>query len=85
MADRTSAEIFGTIFGHLAEWPVTAQDKDFALYIYGLSQGYDFSPCQMDADGALEKLGLARRDPVTDEMEYGLPAEDGSAPTRPDS
>lgn len=61
MADRTSASIFGTLFEVLAEAP-TAEHKALAFKMYRISQGYDFSPYQMGADEACEKLGLRRRD-----------------------
>lgn len=60
MADRTSAELFGTIFSFLAENPTPAH-KSLAWRLYDLSQRYDFSECQMDADDALVMLGIARR------------------------
>ena len=60
MADRTSAEIFGTIFEMLAE-NITDEQRLLALRIYKLSQRYDFTECQMDADDACLALGIARK------------------------
>lgn len=59
MADRTSAEIFGRIFGLLAADP-TAENKRLARQIFEISKDYDFTPNQMYADEASLILGLAR-------------------------
>ena len=59
MADRTSAEIYGTIFRALAsDKPVNK--KALARKFWAESFGYDFSPYQMDCDEELVKLGLAK-------------------------
>lgn len=66
MADRTSAGLFAEIFDHLArqgwEMPGSGQRivgrDDFAAWLFELSQRYDFSTCQMEADDALVALGL---------------------------
>lgn len=58
MADRTSAEIFSSVFRLLAERPAT---RSLAREVWDLSKRYDFHPVQMDCDAALETLGLARR------------------------
>lgn len=60
MADRTSAEIFGTIFAYLAQTP-DERAKTFARALFYMSQGYDFSECQMECDDALVTLGLAKK------------------------
>ena len=60
MADRTSAGVFGEIFCILAEDP-SDEHKKMARRIFELSRGYDFSPYQMGADAACQKLGLVRR------------------------
>lgn len=65
MADRTSAEIFGSIFELLAEDP-TDHHKNLARKFWRMSDRYDFHPCQMECDEALETLGLARPDPDED-------------------
>jgi hypothetical protein len=59
MADRTSAEIYSNIFTRLAKKKITKGVKAEALEFWNESMGYDFSHCQMDADEALVKLGLA--------------------------
>lgn len=60
MADRTSAEIFGEIFGLLAKNP-TEDRKDIAKEIFGMTKYYDFSPYQMYADSACAALGIAKK------------------------
>lgn len=53
MADRSSASLFAMIFESLASGkPPTAEA------IWAMTRGYDFSPYQMECDGALKKLGL---------------------------
>lgn len=59
MADRTSAALFGKIFGLLARNP-TAEHKSIAMEMWREAKEYDFSPYQMSADDDLIKLGLAR-------------------------
>lgn len=66
MADRTSAEIFGSIFEKLSEEPDTA-NVQFVTWLWEMAGRYDFSDCQMECDEALVKLGLA----TTSEDEYG--------------
>ena len=58
MADRTSARIFGSIFEFLAETP-DARSKEFAALMWALTEEFDFSYYQMNADDALIALGLA--------------------------
>jgi hypothetical protein len=60
MADRTSAELFSTIFEALADMQQTEQIKELTLKLWGMSEAYDFHPYQMSCDDALVKLGLAR-------------------------
>jgi hypothetical protein len=60
MADRTSAGIFGTLFELLAKNP-TEENKAIAREMYPHTFGYDFSLCQMGAEEALIKLGLAKK------------------------
>lgn len=69
MADRTSAEIFGTIFQRLAGNPLeSSQDvREFTAWLWELAGGYDFSDGQMECHEALAKLGLA----TVGEDEYG--------------
>lgn len=71
MADRTSAEIFGNLFQWLAEKPESAERNADAAKVWQLSRGYDFSPCQMEAEDALLSLGLARRVPNTEHPDEG--------------
>lgn len=59
MADRTTAELFRTIFELLAKNP-TEENKKIALRIWPLRSEYDFSNYQMDADASLVILGLAK-------------------------
>ena len=62
MADRTSADLFGEVFGILAEHVPAGPERDAtALRLWTAQDDYDFSPNQMDADNALMELGLARR------------------------
>lgn len=60
MADRTSAELFGMMFEKLASNP-TDEHKVWALELFERTKNYDFNEYQMDADSALETLGLARK------------------------
>jgi hypothetical protein len=60
MADRTSAEIFGTLFEYLAEERSDGRTRAFARKMWGTTGSYDFSNYQMGCDDALIKLGLAR-------------------------
>ncbi len=60
MADRTSAGVFGTIFGLLAKNP-TDDHKAIAKEIWPLTGNYDFSEYQMEADDDLITLGLAKK------------------------
>ena len=60
MADHTSAGIFGEIFVRLAKTP-DERNIEFAHWLWGKSMQYDFSPCQMECQDSLVKLGLARR------------------------
>jgi hypothetical protein len=59
MADRTSAALFATIFERLAEDP--ERNWDEAGRLIEQAQRYDFNHYQMECDGALLKLGLARK------------------------
>lgn len=81
MADRTSAELFGTFFELLAKNP-TEEHRQMALEVYRKSRNYDFMDYQMDCDDALVTLGLARKkiDPEDGEerMFYGLEGEDST-------
>jgi len=70
MADRTSAGIFGAIFGRLAtnlnnceHSQVLKYLNEDVLYFWELSQGYDFAPQQMGLDNKiLAYLGLASKE-----------------------
>ncbi|GAB3937524.1 hypothetical protein [Larkinella terrae] len=59
MADRTSARLFGKIFGLLAKNP-SEEHKAIAKEVFAETDNYDFSSYQMDADDSLMALGLAR-------------------------
>ena len=58
MADRTSAEIFGTIFDYLAAAKPISKDE-LVAYLWKATWDYDFNYCQMGCDDALMALGLA--------------------------
>ena len=60
MSDRTSAEIFSTVFEMLAESP-TDENKKLARRLWDETFRYDFSESQLDCDDVLVALGLARR------------------------
>lgn len=83
MADRTSAELFGTLFELLAENP-TDEHKAIARRMFDLSGRYDFSEYQMEADEACVTLGLARRGIHAEYPEDGevvlWPGDDEAAP-----
>jgi len=59
MADRTSAEIFGTLFKLLAE-NSSEENKRIAHIMFDYTSEYDFNNYQMYADEACIKLGLAK-------------------------
>lgn len=65
MADRTSAEIYRSIFRRLAEDPEAPKHRAWALAFWRESHAHDFSPDQMGCDDALVALGLAQRVLVT--------------------
>lgn len=62
MSDRTSAGIFAGIFTLIAAKLPAPAARPLARTIWGMSLEYDFSPSQMDAEDALETLGLCGRD-----------------------
>lgn len=59
MADRTSAGLFASIFGILAERP-DDRAKEIARRIWPLRGEYDFNDYQMGCDEELLVLGLAK-------------------------
>lgn len=59
MGDSSKAELFGRLFGLIATDP-TEQHKDWARKVWKMSVEYDFYACEMEADKALVKLGLAK-------------------------
>lgn len=63
MADRTSAGIFADIFERMAKRKITDELRAEAIEVWNDAWNYDFSHCQMDADEALVKLGLATECP----------------------
>ena len=69
MSDRSSCEIFGEVFGFLAEEP-TEEVKRCARRIYDRTWKYDFIQDEMGADAALIKLGLAKRGSKEDGVLY---------------
>ncbi len=60
MADRNSAEIFGFVFTKIAELTMSEDRDRIAQEVLKKSEEYDFTEDQMDADEALQKLGLQR-------------------------
>jgi hypothetical protein len=75
MADRTSAALFGKIFRYLAA-TATERDREFAKWLMGETQSYDFATYQMDADDALRTLGI---DPEEDSVTRKLRAVEADA------
>lgn len=61
MADRTAAELFGTLFELIDEHVLEPRRTELALKFWRQQRQYDFSPYQMEIDGTLLRLGLARR------------------------
>lgn len=59
MADRTSAALFSTVFGFLAEHP-DERNKVFAKRLWRETREYDFTSDQMSCDEDLIALGLAK-------------------------
>jgi hypothetical protein len=60
VSDRSSACLIGDTMRYLAR-DATPANRKLAKWLYRKAQHYDFSDCQMEADAALVKLGLARR------------------------
>ena len=60
MSDRNSAEILGFVFTKLAELPKSEDRDQIAQEILKKSEEYDFTEDQMNADEALQKLGIKR-------------------------
>jgi hypothetical protein len=58
VADRTSANLFATLFELCAKRG--AAGKEIAMEMWKLRRGYDFSDYQVAADKAMMKLGLAK-------------------------
>ena len=90
MSDRSSPEIFATMFEFLADKP-TEEHKRWALKLWRLSDNYDFAPETLECNKELEKLGLAHRgkdpdDPDEEIWIYGparrKPQKKGSADTK---
>lgn len=75
MADRSSAGICGEMFRLLAS---SKSKEQIARALWRLQFNYDFSPCQMDEDRALKKLGLARDCEIEEEFNYA----DGTSETK---
>lgn len=61
MADRRSAELFGTLFEELADGDGPLDRRALARRLWALAGDFDFSHQQLECDEALTKLGLARR------------------------
>lgn len=61
MSDSTSAEIYGRLYTELAKKPDSKEIVVVAKAMWKRSWEYDFHACDMDADEALIKLGLARK------------------------
>lgn len=62
MSDHTSAELFGFIFDHLAEFKRKGIDVGAdADRFWELTRDYYFAPYQIGEDEALIQLGLAKR------------------------
>lgn len=72
MADRTSAYLFTQVFEHLAAEPITDCDRDFAQYMWALTQDYDFMDQQLECDDVLVALGLAKRVEPTEDEPSGI-------------
>ncbi len=72
MADRSSAELFSQVFVHLAEEPITDCARDFARYMWALTEQYDFMDYQLECDDELVALGLAERVEPTEEEPSGI-------------
>lgn len=56
MSDHNSAEIFGLMFQLLADGDISDKDERIARSLWRLQRQYDFHPCQMEANEALERL-----------------------------
>lgn len=88
MADRTAAEILGEVFGILAKRKDVEEAKAIALQVWPLTQQYDFTEDQMEADAALKKLGLMREVPDPENEgesmdEYGPKKRTSKRPSTP--
>lgn len=70
MADRSSAEIFGTLFRLLASDEPIDRDK-LAAFLWAQTQKYDFCPYQMYCDDALRKFDLLRTNKEGQDVYFG--------------
>lgn len=74
MGDNDSPPLFKMMFDYLAETPNDIRAREFAAKLFEESRGFDFSNSEMEADEALEKLGLAYKkdsfDPLWDDDGY---------------
>ena len=61
MSDRSKAYLFAELFQMFAK-DMTDESKWFAHQVWKMTFEYDFLPCQMECDDALELLGLAKPD-----------------------
>ncbi len=61
MGDTSGAELFGKIFRRLAKDPDDARRKSLVMFFWKEAREHDFYACEMDADAALKKLGLAKK------------------------
>lgn len=74
MADRNSAEIFGTIFNRLMEIYKSSSTSgdvkqfiwDFSEELYKMTKNYDFATYQMDCEKAIDIFDLAELDEELD-------------------
>ena len=59
MADRTSAEIFASVFRAIEETVTSSVERrNLARRVLDLSHNFDFSTYQMYVDDVLAKLGI---------------------------
>lgn len=69
MADRSGAEIFGTVF-QIISGDLGLSREELAARVWREIKNYDFTEDQMGVDDALVELDLAKREPDPDDPDY---------------
>ena len=67
MADKTGAKILGRLFAYLANRPVLSYEvRNLARFCWKEAAAADFTSDQLKCDPDLVRLGLARKETITE-------------------